>query len=107
MRCDAVPAESRVSAYASPAAGTSTHRSTSTTIAARDGRRGPSRSSADEGVDGNGDEHQHEVDVRPAEELDRTLRCGFAHQRERPQHEERAEHERRDRVEAADLAGER
>ena len=62
-------------------------------------RRGTRRQSGDEGVDRNGDEHQHEVDVRPAEEPDRALRAwGRASSASARVDEQRAEHEARRRA---------
>ena len=54
-------------------------------IAARDGRRVLSSLDvlADEGVDGNGDEDQHEVDVRPPKNLIAAWGVGVPHERER------------------------
>src|SRR5881394_1706775 len=96
----AVLAESRVSANPSTAAGMARQSMTNATRATRPGRR---PRSVDEGVDGNSDEDQHEIDVRPAEELDRVLRRRVTDQRERTGHEHHTENEHRDRVEPPDV----
>src|SRR2546421_8327618 len=86
--------KSRRRMNASNPAGTAIDTASSPTRRAR-GTRTES-GSGDERVDGNGDEHQHEVQGRPDEEPDRALRSGVALERERARDEEHAQPERGD-----------
>src|SRR5438270_13822145 len=97
--------ESRRRMNASNPAGTAIDTASSATRRARETRR--ESGSGDERVDGNGDEHQHEVHVRPDEEPDRALGGRVAFQRERASDEQRAEHEYGGSVELTDITGER